>query len=455
MVFAVICVIGLVLAAEFDSNKRLSELKSEAEKSTALKPNDVKELTQTYQEYALIRNEELSKMLATLRLKDVALLTPRYNESLSRIIKATEARESEMIRLSEPAYKMFLSFKKSEFDYLDAMKILKLASSRDRIVYLNAYLKDYTEKLEIKWKDLLSQDQNYDDQERRISDEIQEVFRQTAQEIAESKKTVKERIKNVIEAVVKVGVGQAVGLAAKIAELFIDFSKEISNIEEKTIGKLLSSRQKVQERAATLRNYYNIEKRGILVLFSDTYYDTKKFINENGFDQAKLSYEEARKDAAELANRGTTGQRDDGKVFGDTVMSILGDHLGVMKDTFNGFVYKNEGIFFGPVGPKLTADLLEMRTWEEENAETQRIDLEGFLRRYSDETNEDFKPLFVNFSGLTDADRSNIERKLRDILSGLQRELEITTKLLSNQNMQQLLLEERKELQKELESGKN
>jgi hypothetical protein len=454
MVFAVICAIGLVLAAEFDSNKRLTELKSEAEKSTALKQNDVKELTQTYQDYALIRNDEFSKMLATLRLKDVALLTPRYNESLSRIIKATEAREAEMVKLSEPAYKMFLSFKSSEKEYLDAMKILKLGFSRDRIVYLNAYLKKYTEDLEVKWKDLLGQDQNYDDQERKISDEIQEIFRQTAQEVAESRKTVTERIKDVIQAAVKVSVGQIIGLAPKLMELFTDFTKEITNIEEKTIGKLLNSRQKVQERAATLRNYYNIEKRGILVLFADTYYDTKDFIKDNGFDQAKITYEEARKEAETLASKGTSGQREDGKIFGDTVMSILGEHLGIMKDTFNGFVYKNEGIFFGPVGPKLTADLLEMKTWEDENAETQKIDLEGFLRRFSDETREDFKPIFVNLSGLTDADRSNIERNLRDILLKMQRELEETTRQLSNRNMQQLLLEERKELQKDLESGK-
>jgi hypothetical protein len=454
MVFAVICAIGLVLAAEFDSTRRLLELKTEAEKNTVLKPNDVQELIKTYTQYNEVRNNEFSNMIATLGSKDVGLLTPRYVGSISNIIKSTEARDSEMQKLPENARKIYLAFKNAEIEYLDKMKYLKISSARDRIVDLNAYLTTYTKDLGIIWEGILNQDGSYDEQERKISDEIQEIFRQTAQEVAESKRTMKEYIQKSIEAAIKVGLGQAAGLLDKLKELLVESVKELFNLEDKTVGRLLSTRQKVQERAATLRNYYNIEKRGILVLFDDTYYTAKKFINDNGFDQAKITYDEALKDSAKLSSEGTPGQREDGKIFADKAMSILGNHLGVMKDTFNNFVYKYEGIFFGPVGPKITADLLEMRTWEEENAETQRIDLEGFLRRFSDETNEDFKPLFVKISGLTDADRSNLERTLKDKLSQMRNEIEETTKQLSNQNMQQLLLEERKELQKQLESGK-
>ena len=455
LLLVLLSLISLAIAGEYDSNKRFSELKEEAEKTAGLKPNELEELIKTYSEYNKARNEGFSSILENLRAKDVALRVPKYNENINTLLKKTEDRDSDMRKLPESAYKLYLSFKNKEIEYLNAMKDLKIGTSRDSLVYLNANLEDYTKNLKIKWDNLLNQDQNYDEQEKKISDEIQEIFRKVAQDVAGSRTTSQEKIKKFTESMIKASVGSAVQISSAVLQLFADFMKEQTDIEDKTIGRLLNNKEEVRTRAATLRNYYDIEKRGIFVLFDGTYFDTKKFINDNALNAAKPVFEQAIKDTETLASIGTSGQKDDGKKLGEAAASIFNDHFNTIKATFNKFVLENEGIFFGPVGPKLKDALLETKTWQDENNETQQINLEGLLRSYREGLKGDYEPIFVNISGLSSTDRSLIEDRLKTIMTKIRDAIKQSEDEMSNNNMQQLLLEERKAMEKDLENGKN
>jgi hypothetical protein len=157
------------------------------------------------------------------------------------------------------------------------------------------------------------------------------------------------------------------------------------------------------------------------VLFGNTYATTKEFVEKNSYSKAKLLYDKAKDELRTIYESGTPAQRDDGKEFAEAQLKILGERLAEMEKTFNTFVEKHKGKFFGPVGPELEEALVETRVWEREADDMKRLDLEGKLREWRDEENKAF--INVDWSkvsdGQRDAIKAEVKRNLETLLNAI------------------------------------
>ena len=421
---------GLALAA-YDA--RLAELKQELKAEPGITEEDTRALTNMYDEYNKERNSTFTALLEMLQRTDTSPQASNYWTRAKALYDVIDGRKSSLReKLSKSGENLFVRFTTAEFLFNLRLTTTKLPVRRDEIVTLNANLTDYTNKLDEKWKSLNSTDQSYDEQEKAIARELRGIVEEMIKEVAESNKNLQERF------------GQAASLGA-------DFIPVVGKLVEKTIEKIVERQNYILKRMNEYRNLVNYEKNGIFVLFDQTYYDTKKFIEQNGFDVAKEHYAKAREDAEALAAQGPNGVRADAKEFADQALKALSDHLAKMESTFNRFVTAHKGKFFGPVGPDLEEALVETRAWEQETNDVKRLDLEGKLRAWRENVPQFLSQL--DRSGLSEATRKTLKENIEKNLEALVKAIKGSEEALSNQFW--VVNYDRSELARQIKNNKN
>jgi hypothetical protein len=421
--------LGLALAA-FDV--RLSELKQEIKNEPGVTEEDARALTNIYEEYIKVRNDSMNAMLEMMRRTD-SKQAGNYRVRTLAIFDSMGAKSSPKERLGKNAYRLYSSFLFDEVGFVTRIQTSELPNRRDEIVALNANLMDYTAKLDEKWKALNSSDQAYDEQQRAIARELRGIVEEIIKDVAESNKNLTERF-------------------GQVASLGSDFIPVVGKVVEKTVEKLVERQNYALKRMNDYRRIVDYEKNGIFVVFDDIHRETKKFIEENGFDRAKALYAKARDEANELASKGPAGVRADAKEFADQMLKILSDHLAGMENTFNRFVVNHKGKFFGPVAPELEEALVETRSWEQETNDVKRLGLEGKLREWRSNT-----PLFLDeidrATNLKPETRKVIKDAVKNNIEALVRALEGTEQALSDRFW--IVNYDRSELARQIKNGKN
>jgi hypothetical protein len=396
-VFLLVLLLMLSSLALAAYDRRLAELKAQIKDDQKLSETDRSTLTKTFEEYLLERNKAFGEMLTVLGNTSLDKQTDNFRNRVDALSREVARRNSDMTKLPLPAYNWYQSFLFDESFFLERLKKSTLPENRDALTKYKYDLGVYNVGLEVEWQGLLSKDQTYDDQEKAIARDLRETLEGVIKQVAEDRK---ETIETVVSVVTKIPVPGGEVIASVLGKVF-----------KKAATTLTAKMQYVQKRIKEYRDLVSYEENGIYVLFGSTYRTTKEFIEKNSYSKAKVDFEKARDELRSIYEAGTPAQRDDAKEFADQGLKILSDRLAEMEKTFNEFVQKHSGKFFGPVGPDLEEALVETRSWEREADDMKRLDLEGKLREWRDEENKTF--ISIDFSKISEGQRDAIKTEIK------------------------------------------
>jgi hypothetical protein len=388
--------VGLTRA---DYDQRLSELKAELEKDNTFPKSEQDKVLKSYASYLETRNASLRELTELVGNRE----TGKKEEQQKNIVAKTGSKLTEVAREIGPMAQNSLfptfaeSYKKfyiDEITFIERLDKSGFAKRRDQIVELREKMQKQTKDLEIKWKRELELDTPFDDKERAAADEIKFQISKFIEEMAEKNKTFSESLAKVVD---KSGVaGPLTDALGKLGDV-LDVSAE----------NVLRVQKSIEERVRTYQSLANYEKDGVLIIFTETYLDTKKFIAENGYDTAKTYYAAAESENKTIFENGTSAQRGDAKDFFEKTLKQLGENLRDMEDSFKAFVSNHDGKFFGPISPDITEQLLETKSWERFGSELEGLDLESKLRRWREENEDRF--LRLNLTDTPEVNRNRIK----------------------------------------------
>ena len=127
------------------------------------------------------------------------------------------------------------------------------------------------------------------------------------------------------------------------------------------------------------------------VLFRQTWQDTQDFARDNGFEAAKTLYSKARESLDRWSGGlPSGGVRDDAETFARYCLEQLSWILARTEASFNDFVNRHKGKFFGAISDEIRESLCEFKSWEIELNGVQGLDLETRLRQYYSDANKFF-----------------------------------------------------------------
>jgi hypothetical protein len=384
---------GLVLAAY---DKRIAELRVQVKNDTKLTEPDRATLIKTFEEYILERDKGFAELLVILGKSGIDKQTDAFRNRVDQLGKDLGRRNSDMLRLPLPAYNVYQEFLFNESFFIERLRKVSLPEHRDTIAKLGKDLEVYTAGLELEWQTLLFKDQNYDDQQKAIARDLRETLESVIRQVAESRKETLEYVTSV---------------ATKIP------TPAAGTVFKKGATYLVEKMQYVQNRIRQYQALLSYEENGIYVVYGNTYGSTKEFIEKNSFSAAKAVYEKARDELRLMYESGTPSQRDDAKEFAELALKVLSDRLAETETTFNQFVTKNRGRFFGPLSPEIEEALVETRVWEREADDMKRLDLEGKLREWRNELNKSF--LNIDWSKISEGQREAIKIEVKRNLETL------------------------------------
>jgi hypothetical protein len=385
---------SLALAAY---DKRISELRVQLSANQQLSESDRAALTRTFEEFILERNRAFNEMLEMLGRTSLDKQTDNFRNRVAALTQELGRRNSDMSRLPLAAYNHYQNFLFEESFFLERLQKSTLPENRDALIKYKYDLGVYNAGLEVEWQGLLAKDQTYDDQEKAVARDLRETLEAVIRQVAENRKTTLETMVDITK---KVPIPGKEVIASVLGAVF---KKAASDLTEKM--------QYIQKRIKDYRDLVSYEENGIFVLFGNTYQTTKDFVEKNSYSKAKTLFDKARDELRPIYENGTPSQRDDGKELSENALKILSDQLGEMEKTFNEFVVRHKGKFFGPVGPDLEDALVETKVWEKEADDMRRLDLEGKLREWRDEEDKTF--INIDFSQISEGQREAIKTEVK------------------------------------------
>jgi hypothetical protein len=145
----------------------------------------------------------------------------------------------------------------------------------------------------------------------------------------------------------------------------------------------LRTNEEFLKRVNTYRELVQAEAGGVYVLFSQTYTDTQRFVEEHGYDVAKGLYKHAVESLnAWVAKQPSGPVRDDAESFAKDCLERISMNLSRTETTFNEFVSRHKDKFFGPVGPSIKEALSERQSWDLYLSNLRSKDVESKLRQF-------------------------------------------------------------------------
>jgi hypothetical protein len=410
-----ILLLGLTQA---DYDQRLSELKTELEKDTTFPQGERDKVLKSYASYLETRNGALRELTELVGNRDKGKKEEQQKNIVAKIgSKLTDiAREISPIASNTlfPGFAgLYKKFYIDEITFIERLEKSNFVKRRDQINELRVKIIELQDNLESKWQENLNIDKGLDERQTAAANEVKFQIGKFIEEMAEKNKTFTELTAKVVD---KTGVaGPITEVLGKLGDV-IDLSAE----------NVLRVQKSIEERLRVYQSLVDYEKNGVLILFTETYLGTQKYIKENGYDTAKSYYALADTENKNLQENGTSAQRNDAKDFFDKTLRQLSDtNLRDMEDAFKAFIAKHENKFFGPIGPDIKEQLLETRSWERYKSELEGLDLESKLRRWRDDNEERF--LKLNLTDTTEVNRKRIKdflelhfKKLNDAIRILQ-----------------------------------
>lgn len=309
---------------------------------------------------------------------------------------------------------------------IESLRDTNVGAAHDVFIYRAKALEEKTKALADKWDKLYGESGYFDAQEKASIDAVRrlvdEVIRKTGPSVDQLARVpndlynaVKAELKLLNDAIARLGKVANVDAAARkvwedgiklidpAGKLRSALTKEalkavgvtLPSTDDpnptKDLGEAIRSTSQftdglLQQRVNEYREAIQKRTSGLLVLFKDTYNDTKKFIEENGFDKAKARYQET----SDTLDRWASGLPSDGlkSDFGEyrkALVDRLGRHLSEIETIYNRFVKENQGRFFGPLGPDISEALTQTKKWEEYRVGLFSVGLDEKVRKWRDD----------------------------------------------------------------------
>jgi hypothetical protein len=275
-----------------------------------------------------------------------------------------------------------------EDKFLNGLVAVKVAEARDQIVVNHKNVEEMTRVLDEKWSRLRADDQSFDDNEKRVVEDLKTLRDEAVTRVAWERRNFKDKLATAVQKLT--GIPRPDTIPEWI-EVPLQLLKEGSEWWLKTRDSFDVQRERYS-------GYVAGERGGILVLFKGIRDETQSFVEKNKFDQMKKRYEEARSKLDDWrSSTSTSGQRRDADAFGADVLAKLSSHLSATENVFNAFVRAHEYKFFGPVGPSVREELVKKKIWEDRVRMLEAQDLESRLREWRSDTDNwwlvDMSPL--------------------------------------------------------------
>jgi hypothetical protein len=351
--------------------------------------------------YVRARDEHISSLVATLgdtsnkRLSEALGYLDRWLDAL-KIFNNCLSSSSDTTTAAL-AFLTTASFE--ERQAIESLRATNVAEAHDVLIHRGKMVEEKIKALADKWERINDWSREFDTREteaiesvRRMVDEVILQMAPAIDQVANVGNRLYSKLENEFKLVggFLADVGTAVGLAEKVSAPAGQMAAK--QLQSALTGGVLSAagmpslssgdpsgqlgqvtrsmRTSIDllqgKRALEYREAIQRRTDGVLVLFNETYRDTTKFIEENGFDKAKARYQET----SDTLDRWVSGLPTDGlkSDFGQLrkdLLEKLSRQLSEIETMFNRFVKENEGRFFGPLGPNIAEALTQTKKWEE------------------------------------------------------------------------------------------
>jgi hypothetical protein len=419
--FAVVggAVMALALAS---SGARMSEIQDNI-KQNVPDEKDRDELLKGAARYMDKRDAALQRLSGLTKDESTSAQKDRW---ISEADAIKDVPELKVTLSTDPAIQAFSKIQQEEQRWIASLKALRTAENRDEIINLQSGLKAKIASLRDEWGNELGKDATLDEEELKISAELYGILSSTIDDVASSWEKTK--------AAAKFGVGTAASMVPVVGGLL----KAMTN-------KVLTAKESVEQRKERLMKLVDSEKGVILVVFRETRAATDTFVKTNGFDKIKATYQTALSELKDFEGFGTSGQQSDTKSWSEDIKSSLGKHVSNSESAFEEFVTQNRGKFLGPVSPEITELLIETKVWEGERGKLEKLDLDGWLKRWRE---DDQKFSDVSLEGFTSEEKEKIGKDLKDDLEKLLNAMDAFGNVINKE--QQFKLLDRRILEEEI-----
>jgi len=284
-----------------------------------------------------------------------------------------------------------------ELAFWGGLEEIGIAKKRDEIAATRAKIEKMAGELDEKWKTIDGMDDALWSEQKNVMGDVKRLMQEAAEEASKGRRTAQEKIaKSLVMATdwakslpaptpVKVG-------AEIIRKLLQQFGPEWLRMTLYALGELKDAikpweKLQIDQRAALYQGQLG-RQASVHVLFTQSWQDTQEFVKTNGFEAAKALYGLARESLDRWAsNMQAGGTRDDAEAFGKYCLEQLSGNLARTEASFNDFVNRHKGKFFGAMSDEVKEELGEFKAWETEFEGIRGIDLETKLRQFRDDAN--------------------------------------------------------------------
>jgi len=309
-----------------------------------------------------------------------------------------------------------------EEKFFEGLAQTRIGERRDHLIVNQKNVEEMRDDLQEEWDEIADQEKSIHESEESVVSQLEDMIDRWTDQAARERRTIKEKLNAGAPIIVKVMKLTSMPLVAALQHFtghnLSDLQQGIQLVEDSgpAIDAFSGIYRKANEAYLARKIEYDAlvrsERGGIYVLYSNFRQQTQDFVEKNGFDKAKVDYQEASDAMASwVSGTETSGQRSDADAFSRDVMAKLSDHLAKTETVFNEFVSKNKGKFFGPIGPDIEEALTATRMWEQWDLTIQSKGLDAKLRSWRDEANIFWA---VDISGLTSEDQGYVRGLIKE-----------------------------------------
>lgn len=285
----------------------------------------------------------------------------------------------------------------AELTFWGGLEEMGVAKKRDEIAAARAKIEKMAGELDEKWRTIDGVDEMLWMEQRNVIRDVKRLMQEAIEETAKSRRTAMEGIAKIAVMVTdwpKSLPGPAsVRLTAELIRKSLQhYGPELLKMTLFAMSALKDFLKPWEKVGITIRSaqYENLltKEAAVHVLFTQTWRDTQDFAKNNGFEAAKALYGQARESLDRWSgNLPSGGVREDAEAFAKYCLEQLSWSLARTEASFNDFVNRHKGKFFGAMSDEIKESLGEFKAWETELSEVRQLDLETKLRQYHDEAN--------------------------------------------------------------------
>lgn len=288
----------------------------------------------------------------------------------------------------------------AEHRFWEGLREIKVTEKRAQITVQRKKLEQMTRELDEKWRAIDGVDDSLFQEQVNVVRDIQRLSQEALEQTTARRRSIQEWLAKVTVMATdwakQLPAPQPVKIGAELLRKYLQyFGPNWVKMTMYGLSELKDflkpwEKGQYQMRLAIYQGQL-IKESGVHVLFAQTYRDTQEFVKTNGFDAAKALYQQA----YDALGRWTSGLpsgavRDDAEAFAKDALERLSSNLSRTEASFNDFVGRHKGKFFGGLSDEIKESLCEVRAWENEVMNLKSLDLETQLRRYRDEANTFF-----------------------------------------------------------------